>query len=112
MNSVMLPNVLSYVYINRSQAASMTHVKTVTVAYDSTNTSGKMVTQQQNWLDLRGAGELHLGLDQLGEAGSFGIAMPSLQKQSKFPLIKMALYQHLSISFLCTQPLLFNSIRH
>ena len=89
------------------------------------NTSGKMVTWQQNWFDLGGAGELHLGLDQLGgagelhlgldqleEAGRFGIAMPSLQKQSKFPLIKMALYQHLSISFLCTQPLLFNSIRH
>ena len=49
------------------------------------NTSGKMVTRQQNWFDLGGAGELHLGLDQLGEAGSFGIAMPSLQKQSKFP---------------------------
>ena len=49
------------------------------------NTSGKMVTWQQNWFDLGGAGELHLGLDQLGEAGSFGIAMPSLQKQSKFP---------------------------
>ena len=75
------------------------------------NTSGKIVTWQQNWFDLEGAGELHLGLDQLGgagelhlgfdqlgEAGSFGIAMPSLQKQSKFPLIKMALYQHLSIS--------------
>ena len=62
------------------------------------NTSGKIVTWQQNWFDLEGAGELHLGLDQLGgagelhlgfdqlgEAGSFGIAMPSLQKQSKFP---------------------------
>ena len=61
------------------------------------NTSGKMVTRQQNWFDLGGAGELHMGLDQLEEAGRFGIAMPSLQKQSKFPLIKMALYQHLSI---------------
>ena len=49
------------------------------------NTSGKMVTWQQNWFDLRGAGELHLGLDQLGGAGSFGIAKPSVQKQSKFP---------------------------
>ena len=71
-----------------------------------------MVTQLQDRLDLGGAGELHMGLDQLEEAGRFGIAMPSLQKQSKFPLIKMALYQHLSISFPCTQPLLFNSIRH
>ena len=61
----MLPNVLSYVYINRSQAASMTHVKTVTVAYDSTNTSGEMVTQLQDRPDLGGAGELHMGLDQL-----------------------------------------------
>ena len=61
-----------------------------------------MVTQLQDRLDLGGAGELHMGLDQLEEAGRFGIAMPSLQKQSKFPLIKMALYQHLSISFLCS----------
>ena len=52
------------------------------------NTSGKMVTRQQNWFDLGGAGELHLGLDQLGEAGSFGIAMPSLQNKVSFLLIK------------------------
>ena len=57
----------------------------VRVSSAGRNTSGKMVTWQQNWFDLGGAGELHLGLDQLGEAGSFGIAMPSLQKQSKFP---------------------------
>ena len=55
-------------------------------------TSGEKVTQQQDWLDLGRAGELYMGLDQLEEAGRFGIAMPSLQKQSKFPLIKMALY--------------------
>ena len=36
-------------------------------------------TQQQDWLDLGGAGELYMGLDQLEEAGRFGIAMPSLQ---------------------------------
>ena len=72
-------------YVNRSQAASVTHVKIVTARHNST-TSGKMVTQQQNWLDLGGAGELHMGLDQLEEAGRLGIAMPSLQKQSKFPL--------------------------
>ena len=75
------------------------------------NTSGKMVTRQQNWFDLGGAGELHLGLDQLGEAGSFGIAMPSLQKQSKFlsnqngPLLAL-------IYFHVTQSLLFDSIRY
>ena len=49
-------------------------------------TSGEMVTQQQDWLDLGGDGELYMGLDQLEEAGRLGIAMPSLQKQSKFPL--------------------------
>ena len=48
------------------------------------NTSGKMVTRQQNWFDFGGAGVLHLGLDQLGEAGSFGIAMPSLQNKVSF----------------------------
>ena len=43
-----------------------------------------MVTQQQNWLDLGGAGELHMGLDQLEEAGRFDIAMPSLQNKVSF----------------------------
>ena len=33
------------------------------------NTSGKMVTWQQNWFDLGGAGELHTGCDQLGGGG-------------------------------------------
>ena len=69
------------------------------------NTSGKMVTRQQNWFDLGGArelhlgldqlggaGELHLGFDQLGEAGSFGIAMPSLQNKVSFLLNQVALY--------------------
>ena len=35
----------------------------------------KMVTQQQDRLDLRGAGELRMGPDQLEEAGRFGTAM-------------------------------------
>ena len=77
------------------------------------NTSGKIVTWQQNWFDLEGAGELHLGLDQLGgagelhlgfdqlgEAGSFGIAMPSLQNKVSFLLIKWPFIS--THHFLCT----------
>ena len=65
------------------------------------NTSGKMVTWQQNWFDLGGAGklhtgcdqlggggELHLDLDQLGEAGSLGIVMPHCKNKVSFLLIK------------------------
>ena len=65
------------------------------------NTSGKMVTWQQNWFDLGGAGELHTGrdqlggagelhldLDQLGEAGSLGIVMPHCKNKVSFLLIK------------------------
>ena len=44
----------------------------------------KMVTQQQDRLDLRGAGELRMGPDQLEEAGHFGIATPLLPHKSKF----------------------------
>ena len=44
----------------------------------------KMVTQQQDRLDLRGAGELRMGPDQLEEAGHFGIATPLLPNKSKF----------------------------
>ena len=72
------------------------------------NTSGKMVTWQQNWFDLGGAGELHTGrdqlggagelhldLDQLGEAGSLGIVIPHCKNKVSFLLIKkMALYPH------------------
>ena len=43
-----------------------------------------MVTQQQDRLDLRGAGELRMGPDQLEEAGHFGIATPLLPNKSKF----------------------------
>ena len=43
-----------------------------------------MVTQLQDRLDLGGPGELHMGLDQLEEAGRFGIAMPSLQNKVSF----------------------------
>ena len=108
MNSVMLPNVLSYVYINRSQAASMTHVRIVTVTYDSTTTSGKMVTQQQDRLDLRGAGELRMGPHQLEETGRLGIATPLLPNKSKFlfdqygPLLALIYFHE-------TQSLLFDS---
>ena len=65
------------------------------------NTSGKMVTWQQNWFDLGGigelhpgrdqlggAGELHLDLDQLGEAGSLGIVIPHCKNKVSFLLIK------------------------
>ena len=85
------------------------------------NTSGKMVTWQQNWFDLRGAGELHTGcdqlggggelhtgrdqlggagelhldLDQLGEAGSLGIVIPHCKNKVSFLSIKKWLiYQH------------------
>ena len=72
------------------------------------NTSGKMVTRQQNWFDLGGAGELHLGLDQLGgagelhlnldqlgEAGSLGIDIPYRKSKVSFLSIKKWLiYQH------------------
>ena len=71
MNSVMLPKVLNYMYVNRSQAASVTHVKIVTAGYNST-TSGKMVTQQQDQLDFRGDGELRMGPHQLDETGYLG----------------------------------------
>ena len=92
MNSVMLPIVLSYMYVNRSQAASVPHVKIVTVSYDSTTTCGKMVTQQQDRLDFRGAGELRMGPHQLDEAGYLGIATPYCQTKVSFFLINMALY--------------------
>ena len=68
----------------------------------------KMVTQQQDRLDLRGAGELRMGPDQLEEAGHFGIATPLLPNKSKFlfnqygPLLAL-------IYFHVTQSLLFNS---
>ena len=72
------------------------------------NTSGKMVTWQQNWFDLGGAGELHLRLDQLGgagelhldldqpgEAGSLGIDIPYRKSKVSFLSIKKWLiYQH------------------
>ena len=111
MNSVMLPIVFSYMYVNRSQAASVTHVKIVTVSYDSTTTSGEMVTQQQDRLDLGGAGELHMGPHQLEETGRLGIATPLLPDKSKFlfdqygPLLAL-------IYFHVTQSLLFDSIRY
>ena len=79
-------------YVNRSQAASVTHVKIVTVSYDSTTTAGQMVTQQQDRLDFRGACELRMGPHQLDEAGYFGIAMPYCQTKVSFFLINMALY--------------------
>ena len=73
----------------------------VRVSSAGRNTSGKMVTWQQNWFDLGGtgelhpgrdqlggAGELHLDLDQLGEAGSLGIVMPHCKKKVSFLLIK------------------------
>ena len=44
----------------------------------------KMVTQQQDRLDLRGAGELRMGPDQLEKAGHFGIATSLLPNKSKF----------------------------
>ena len=75
MNSVMLPKVLNYMYVNRSQAASVTHVKIVTVSYDSTTTSGQM-TQQQ---------------DQLDETGYLGSATPYCQTKVRFK-INMVLY--------------------
>ena len=55
-------------YVNRSQAASVTHVKIVTVSYDSTTTSGQM-TQQQ---------------DQLDETGYLGSATPYCQTKVRF----------------------------
>ena len=72
------------------------------------NTSGKMVTWQQNWFDLGGAGELHTGRDQLGgagelhldldqpgEAGSLGIDIPYRKSKVSFLSIKKWLiYQH------------------
>ena len=73
----------------------------VRVSSAGRNTSGKMVTWQQNWFDLGGAGELHTGrdqlggagelhldLDQLGEAGSLGIVMPHCKNKVSFLLIK------------------------
>ena len=75
MNSVMLPIVFSYMYVNRSQAASVTHVKIVTVSYDSTTTAGQM-TQQQ---------------DQLDETGYLGSATPYCQTKVRF-MINMVLY--------------------
>ena len=60
----------------------------VRVSSAGRNTSGKMVTWQQNWFDLGGAGELHLDLDQLGEAGSLGIVMPHCKNKVSFLLIK------------------------
>ena len=68
----------------------------------------KMVTQQQNRLDLRGAGELRMGPDQLEEAGRFGTAMPLLPNKVSFLLINMA--HLLALIYLyVTQLLLFNS---
>ena len=73
----------------------------VRVSSAGRNTSGKMVTWQQNWFDLGGAGELHTGrdqlggagelhldLDQLGEAGSLGIVIPHCKNKVSFLSIK------------------------
>ena len=73
----------------------------VRVSSAGRNTSGKMVTWQQNWFDLGGAGELHLDrdqlggggelhldLDQLGEAGSLGIVIPHCKNKVSFLSIK------------------------
>ena len=51
----------------------------------------KMVTQQQNRLDLRGAGELRMGPHQLDEAGHLGIATPYCQTKVRL-MINMVLY--------------------
>ena len=80
----------------------------VRVSSAGRNTSGKMVTWQQNWFDLGGAlelhtgrdqlggaGELHLDLDQPGEAGSLGIDIPYRKSKVSFLSIKKWLiYQH------------------
>ena len=74
------------------------------VSSDGRNTSGKMVAWQQNWFHLGGARELHTGCEQLGGggnqlgdagvlhldleqlrgAGSFGDCHPLLQNKVSF----------------------------
>ena len=68
MNSLMSIRVLSYMCVNRVLATSVTHVKIVTVSYDSITTAGQM-TQQQ---------------DQLDETGYLGSATPYCHAKVRF----------------------------
>ena len=94
-------------YVNRVQATSVTHVKIVTARHNST-TCGKMVTQQQDRLDFRGAGELRMGPHQLDEAGYPESVTPYCQTKVRFLFDQYGPFLALNY-FHETQSLLFDS---